>query len=213
MTLFNLVLAMHIICGGTSLLLGAYILTAKKGDKWHKKAGNLYFYGMLGTALFAMLMSYLHPNNFLFTTAVFTLYMIVTGTRYLKKRKMSDVTFVDWLITFLMLIFGVVFILSGLNGLVNNDSFGIVLIVFGSISILFVIQDYRNFKGLSSIKNFWLITHLQRMVGSYIAAVTAFVVVNNTIVPEIVAWLLPTVLLVPLITIWRRKFQVLITKH
>lgn len=209
MTLFGILLAFHIICGGASLLLGAFIMFSKKGDKRHKKIGDVYFYAMLGTSLIAIVMCYLHPNYFLFITAIFTIYMILTGKRYLKKKKTSDVKSLDWILTVSMFIFGIIFIAYGIYGIIKYDNFGIVLIVFGSISILFVGQDYRNYKGLSTIKNFWLTTHLQRMVGSYIAATTAFVVVNNSILPEIVAWLLPTVLLVPLITIWRRKYQVL----
>ena len=46
------------------------------------------------------------------------------------------------------------------------------------------------------------------MMGSYIAAMTAFIVVNNTILPEIVAWLLPTVIVTPLIIKWSRKYKI-----
>ncbi|WP_194976361.1 hypothetical protein [Aquiflexum lacus] len=209
MTLFKILLALHIICGGISLFYGAFIMFSKKGDKKHKKIGNVYFYAMLSTSVLAIVMSYLHPNYFLFIIAIFTIYMILSGKRYLEKKKTSNVKSLDWIVTVSMFIFGLIFIAYGIFAIVKNDNFGIVLIVFGSISILFVVQDYRNFKGLSTIKNFWLTTHLQRMVGSYIAAITAFIVVNNSILPEIVAWLLPTVFLVPLITIWRRKYQVL----
>jgi hypothetical protein len=46
------------------------------------------------------------------------------------------------------------------------------------------------------------------MTGSYIASSTAFLVVNNTILPGIIAWLIPTVLLVPLIIMWSRKNEI-----
>ena len=213
MTLFNFLLIIHIVLGGTGLLLGTLVMFFKKGDKRHKFIGNIYFYSMLGTGLFAMALSYLNPNQFLFITAVFTLYMILTGKRYLKKRKISDVTNLDWLLTVVMLVFGAAFIGLGTNGIMKSNYFGIVLIVFGGLSLLFVYQDYRNFKGQSSIKNFWLTTHLQRMVGSFIAAFTAFIVVNNTLLPEILAWLLPTAILVPFITIWRRKYQIKVSKN
>jgi len=71
-----------------------------------------------------------------------------------------------------------------------------------------VYQDFRNYKSQNSIKNFWLLVHIQRMIGSYIAAATAFLVVNNTILPGIVAWLLPTVILVPLIFKWSNKYKI-----
>lgn len=208
MTLFNFFLIIHIFLGGTGLLLGTFAMFLKKGDKRHKLIGNIYFYSMLGTGLFAMALSYLHPSQFLFITAVFTIYMILTGKRYLKKKSISDVTTLDWLLTITMLIFGIAFIGLGTSGIIKSNYFGIVLVVFGGLSLLFVYQDYRNFKGQSSIKNFWLTTHLQRMTGSFIAALTAFIVVNNSLLPEILAWLLPAAVLVPFITIWRRKYQI-----
>jgi len=73
---------------------------------------------------------------------------------------------------------------------------------------LFVLQDWLNFKGKSTIRNFFLTTHIQRMMGSYIASVTAFLVVNNEILPPVIVWLLPTLVIAPLITIWTRKYKV-----
>jgi hypothetical protein len=54
-----------------------------------------------------------------------------------------------------------------------------------------------------------MLCHLQRMIGSFIAALTAFLVVNNNILPGIVAWLLPTIILVPVIILLSQKLQIL----
>ena len=107
-----------------------------------------------------------------------------------------------------MLIFGIVFIVFGSYKLIHSDYFGIVFLVFGSISIFFVWQDKRNFTGKSRYQNYWLTTHIQRMVASYIATVTAFLVVNNKVLPNTIAWLLPTALLVPLIVKWMIKYNI-----
>ena len=213
MTLFEFLLTIHVILGGTGLLLGAFVMFLKKGDKRHKLLGNVFFYSMLGTGIFAIALSYLHPSRFLFITAVFTIYMVMTGKRYLKKKKVSDVTIFDWLLTVIMFVFGIAFIGLGTSGMVESDYFGIVLIVFGGLSLLFVYQDYRNFRGQSSIKNYWLTTHFQRMIGSFIAALTAFVVVNNAFLPDIVVWLLPTAILVPFIIVWGRKYKIKIDEN
>jgi type IV secretory pathway component VirB8 len=50
------------------------------------------------------------------------------------------------------------------------------------------------------------------MIGAYIASITAFLVVNNTILPGVVAWLLPTAVLVPVLIKWSRKYAVKIVK-
>ncbi|MBK7357775.1 MAG: hypothetical protein IPI45_13480 [Saprospiraceae bacterium] len=207
MTLFKFLLAIHIFCGGASLLLGFYILITRKGNRSHKNIGTIYFYAMLLTALVAIAITYLHPSYFLFTIGIFTSYMLLTGKSYLRKRSQFDVKYIDWILSIIMLLFGSVLIAMGCYKMFLGNYFGIVHLVFGGFSCLFVYQDYINFKGRSSVQNYWLVTHLQRMIGSYIASVTAFIVVNNTFLPGYIAWLLPTVLLVPLIIIWSRTHE------
>lgn len=208
MTVFNTLLYTHIVGGGISLLLGFIILCLKKGDKRHKLIGSIYFYAMLTASTVAIPMSYLHTNYFLFIVSVFTIYMLLTGKRYLQKKSIINVTKTDWLLTILMAIFGTAFIGFGILHIIKSDFFGIVFIVFGSISYLFVYQDKKNFTGQSKLKNYFLVTHLQRFIGSYIGSTTAFLVVNNKVLPSVIAWLLPTILLVPLIIKWSRKYKV-----
>ena len=208
MSIFKVLLYIHIACGALSLLLGLFILLTKKGNSTHKKIGNIYFYSMLTAALISFPMTYLHPNYFLFITGVFTSYLLLTGKRSLKKKEVSDVQKIDWALTIMMLIFGIAFISFGIYRLTQTNYFGIVFLVFGSISMFFVWQDKRNFTGKSRYKNYWLTTHIQRMVASYIATVTAFLVVNNKILPDTIAWLLPTFLLAPLIIKWMIKYHI-----
>jgi uncharacterized membrane protein len=208
MDIFNILLAIHIVGGVTSLLLGLYTLIAKKGTKRHKKIGIIYYTAMVSAALVAMPMCYLHPNYFLFIISVFTAYMLLTGKRYLTHKTLNSITIYDWSLTVIMALFGSAFIVFGLINLFNGNTFGIVFLVFGLISLLFVRQDWINFKGKSTIRNFFLTKNIQRMMGSYIVSVTAFLVVNNEILPPVFVWLLPTVVIAPLITIWTRKDKV-----
>ena len=105
-----------------------------------------------------------------------------------------------------MFVFGLAFLIFGIYKLINNDSFGYVLLVFGLISFAFVAKDYKNFAADNLHRNHYLRGHIARMVGGYIAAVTAFLVVNNQVLPAIVAWLLPTAILVPLIVKWSKEY-------
>ncbi|MHA4894007.1 hypothetical protein ACXZ1K_04590 [Pedobacter sp. PWIIR3] len=208
MDLFNLLLTLHITGGAISLITGAVVILLKKGGKLHKIIGLIYFYSLLLASLVSFPMCFLHPNLFLFIIGVFTSYMLLTGIRYQKKTGSGSVNVYDWMLSTIMLFFGSGFIVLGAINLFNGINFGIVLLVFGSISLAFVLQDWRNYKGKSPIRNFGLTTHLQRMIGSYIAAATAFLVVNNTVLPSILAWLLPTVILSPLIFWWTKKYLV-----
>lgn len=213
MNIFNILLGIHIATGTLSLFVGGYIMFARKGDNRHKKIGNNYYYSMLINACTAIPMSYLHPNLFLFLIGIWTLYMLITGKRYLKLKSMNDVSEIDWIITIISAITAMVFLFLGFKFLSGSNSFGYVVISFASLMSLMAIQDFLNYKGKSKVKNFFITTHIQRMVGSYIATTTAFLVVNNTVLPSILAWLLPTIVLTPFIVVWSRKWRTISYKH
>ncbi len=146
---------------------------------------------------------------------IFSIYMISSGLRYLSLRKLykgQSPETIDWILTLLMLLFGsILFIggiiqLVGLYSIMGNNYFGIVMIVFGAISLSMVRQDIRNYSGNIKYRNQYLQMHIIRMVGANIAAFTAFLVVNNhSILPNLVAWLLPTAIGAPIISYWVNK--------
>lgn len=210
-TTFTILLVIHILSGSIGLLTGTVNLIRKKGDKSHKKIGLFFLYGMFINGVAGILMTLIHSNPFLFIVGIFSIYMVATGQRYLALKglmKGDKAKSIDWILSSTMLLFGIGFVVYGMLLLYSSKNFGIVLLVFGFISISMVYQDFKNYQGKSSIKNFWLLVHIQRMIGSYIAATTAFLVVNNTILPGIVAWLLPTVILTPLIFKWSREHKI-----
>jgi hypothetical protein len=169
---------------------------------------------MLSTAISALALSVLHENTFLFIVGIFTLYLVGTGYRYLNWKKSKQCKMpgaIDWLLFFMMLIAGILFTLKGTLLLFCPNLFGLVLITFGLLGLLFTHQDFKNFKGKVGNPGFWLSVHLQRMTGGFIAAMTAFLVVNAKYFPEqipgFIFWLLPTVILTPLIIRWSRQYQ------
>lgn len=209
--IFKVLLVIHILAGAIGLITGTLNIARKKGDKLHRIAGLFFLYGMLVNGFAGILMTFIHSNLFLLIIGVFSIYMAATGQRYLSLKgllKGQKPKSIDWILSFIMLLFGIGFVVYGILVLFSGNNFGVVLLVFGFISISMVYQDFKNYKGKNSIKNFWLLVHIQRMIGSYIAAATAFLVVNNTILPGIVAWLLPTVILTPLIFKWSNKYKI-----
>lgn len=211
--IFKIFLVLHIIGGSLGLLTGLCNIIRKKGDRNHKLVGKVFFISMLTAGISSLILSSLHPHSFLFIVGVFTLYMICSGQRYLKHKQVDkfNLGFIDWAITICMLIAGLMFVGTGVLGLIKSNLFGIVYIVFGSLGSLFVWQDYNNYTKKTKIKNYWLLAHLQRMIGSFIASLTAFLVVNAKyfpdLIPSYVYWLLPTVIFVPLIIQWSNRYQ------
>ncbi len=208
--LFKLLLLLHIFGGGIGLLSGTINIIRKKGDKKHKLTGKFFLYGMMLSGVSALALSVMHPNYFLFIVGIFTLYMVSTGERYLFLKQLlngQSPIFLDWILAGSMLVFGIAFIVFGIKIYLQQEKFGLVFLVFGYISLRFVYSDWQNYTGKAKHKNYWLLAHLQRMTGAYIASLTAFLVVNK-LLPGIIIWLLPTILLTPLIFIWSRKYSI-----
>lgn len=212
--IYKVFLVLHIVSGSVGILSGILNIIRKKGDKNHKLIGKLFFVSMLSVGISSLVLSCLHPNYFLFMIGVFTLYMVSSGQRYLKHKQQYklDSKIIDWAITISILFAGLLFIGIGILTIINSNLFGLVFLTFGSLGLLFVRQDFNAYNDKTTIINYWLIAHLQRMTGGFIAALTAFLVVNAKNFPEqipsLVYWLLPTIILTPLIIKWSGKYEV-----
>lgn len=212
--IFQIFLVLHVVGGSVGLLTGLTNILRKKGDKSHKLTGKIFFVSMLTAGTSALVLSCLHPNYFLFMVGVFTLYMVCSGQCYLRLKQQDklDSKMIEWTITILMLLAGLLFVGIGILTIIKSNLFGLVFITFGSLGLLFVQQDFKSYNDKSPIINYWLIGHLQRMTGGFIAALTAFLVVNAEYFPGriqgFVYWLLPTIILTPLIIKWSRKYEV-----
>ena len=205
---FKVFLFIHIISGTIGLLSGTLNMINKKGNKLHKQIGLFFFYGMLINGISALVVACIHFNIFLFIVGVFSIYMVSTAQRFLFLRGIptgQKPKNGDWIVTYSMLLFGLFFMIYGGALVAFSKNFGIVLLVFGIISLLMVKQDIGIYRGNIKNTNYWLLIHISRMVGTYIASITAFLVVNNTMLPGLVVWLAPGVLLTPLIFYWINK--------
>jgi hypothetical protein len=206
LNIFNIILGIHILGGGIGLMSGTLVLILKKGDKRHAMVGSFFYWGMNLAGLCSFVLALMHPNSFLFIVGIFTLYMNLTGRSYLKfKRKDAVINFRDAIPSIGMVMAAFFFVIVGVKT-ISKDSFGWVLLAFAFISLRFVAADYMFFKGKTKFANQWLLNHLQRMIGTYIASLTAFLVVNINFNPTFIIWLAPTVLIVPLIVYWSRKY-------
>jgi hypothetical protein len=208
--IFKVFLFIHIISGTVGLISGTINMINKKGNKLHKQIGLFFFYGMLINGFSALVVACIHFNVFLFIVGIFSIYMVITAQRFLflrgihtgQKPKKGD-----WIVTYSMSLFGLFFMIYGGTLVAFSKNFGIVLLVFGIISLLMVKQDITIYSGNIKNTNYWLLIHIGRMIGAYIASITAFLVVNNTMLPSLVAWLAPGILLTPFIFYWINKYK------
>lgn len=193
------------------MCLGAINMLRRKGGKYHQKLGKIFFWGMNLAGFSSFVLAILHPNLFLFTIGVFTLYLNFTGNMYLKvfKNKRAPST-KEKVATLLMALAGLVFLILGVEFFRRGSAFGVVYMLFTAISLFFVVKDLINYKSISYKHKMMLLEHIQRMSATFISALTAFLVVNahhfSVTVPIWFWWILPTILVTPFIIYWSAQY-------
>jgi uncharacterized membrane protein len=212
-SLYQLLLIVHIVAGTTGLLSGTLAAIVKKGSSAHKVSGQFFFWGMLLASIAALVLSNLpeHHNLFLFAVGGFTLYMIVSGYRVIFAKRNAKIKTApnylpDYVIQLLGVLFGGFLLWMGIKSLLNEETFGIVPIVFGVININFARVDFQLIYSKKPIQSFWMRNHIVRMMGGMIASYTAFLVVNIKIQPNWILWLAPSLIGSLLITYFIIKF-------
>ena len=179
----------HALFGGIALLSGLISLIFKKGEDIHKKSGKLFYYCMLLSASTALIIASLpkHESPFLFAIGIFSSYFIITGYRALRFKNKNINLKTDKLISAIMIFTAILMI--AYNPLVYQK-INIVLTVLGIVGFAFSTRDFMLYQNIDKLNNIWLKLHLGKMIGGYISATTAFVVVNNFF-PGFYGWFVP----------------------
>lgn len=211
--LFNTFLIIHIVSGSGGLVSGLINVIQKKGGKSHVIIGRIFAISMLTAGISSLVLAAIRPNPFLFVVGIFTLYLVGTGLRYIQRKgriQINPPKPIDYFLTAMMGIAGILLVVWGGQELISENWFGLVFISFGGIGLVFVRDDWENFRDTVSDPNHALIHHLRRMTAGFIASTTAFLAVNYQLFPDwipgFLIWLLPTLMLSPLIGYWSRKY-------
>ena len=200
----QILLPIHILAGIIALLCAALAVSSEKGKRLHVLSGRTYFWGMATIFLTAIPMSIISNNIFLFLIAIFSFYLAFAGMRFARNRK-GVATTLDWIAVSLMILSGLgMWILAAIYFLNTNTQY-IVLLIFGFLAIALGYADFKSHKNKSAIGKERISRHLTNMMGGTIAVVTAVLVVNPPFEPEWVWWVLPTVMITPLIFWWNSK--------
>lgn len=200
-------LVIHIAAGFLALAAGSVALATEKGRTWHRRSGRVFVWAMFSVAATAFIIATLRPSAFLFSIGVFSLYLGLTGWRAAVNRAGTPRP-IDWTAAGVMLVAGAGMIGWGaFESIDGTVGLAPVLIVFGGIGGAAAISDLRSFRGGGVQGKRRIVRHLSRMIPGMIAATTAFVVVNGTFLPPLVAWLGPALILSPFVAYWRRRTE------
>ncbi len=203
----RVLLDIHVIAGGGAFLLAPVALVTSKGGRAHRWWGKVYFWSMAAVACTALVMALYRPVLFLALVAIFSFYTAFAAVRVLEQKtawKGERVArTLDWSAALICFSASVVLTLLGATRPEAVQNLGIPAIVFGAIGMRVSGGAMWRFVHPPMDKMFWWYRHLQGMIGSYIAAWTAFCVV--TIGPLVHGawwlWLLPVSIGVPAIAI------------
>lgn len=217
----QILLDLHIACGVTAFLCAPVALLTVKGGRKHRQWGKIYFWAMAGVAVTALILSFALPIFFLSMVAVFSFYASFAAYRvlYLKDLpKGGRPRPIDWFAAIVTLLSSFLLFLMGFLkpyvmhiGVIHvaGHAISIVSIVFGILGMRLAQRSLQDFLKPPQEKVFWWFTHMQGMIASYIAAMTAFSAVNlgHWFGPAWWVWLWPTILGVPTISIWTAYYK------
>jgi len=205
---------LHIAGGTMALIAGLVAMLTHKGGKLHRTFGKIYFWSMTTVFVSAVILAIGHQRTFLFMVAFFSYFFTVRGYRILFLKGLgttTKATWIDWTIVVISACFMIFLVMWGVSVLLEGNTMGIVGLTFGAIGSTFVVSDIRLFRSKPGRQHCWY-GHIGAMGGSYISAVTAFVVVNISI-PGFgwLLWILPSaiggILIVRTIRKYRLKFD------
>jgi len=205
-TTVRIALWIHILAGTVALLVAPGALLTAKGGRAHRRWGKIYFWAMAVVAATALGVGYWRSRYFLMLVAVFSFYAALSGYRALFHKRPETgqrADALDWTAAALAAGAGGTLVALGiLKPTPGWREIGTVSVVFGTFSIVLALRDAWGFVRPPADRNAWWYRHMSNMMGSYLAALTAFSVVNFSFLPINVKWLWPTVLGTPAIIAW-----------
>lgn len=200
----SVLLAIHIAAGSAALATAAVALLTAKGQAHHIRAGRVYAVAMAVVCATALPLAVLGSDVVLLLVAVFSFYLVFAGWRFARNARGVPGA-VDWAAVAVM----------GLTGLgmwgyaaalfLRGDAQWITMAVFGFIALALSAVDTRHHRAPGRSGPQRIARHLTNMLAGTIATVTAVVVVNVDTNPVWLAWILPTILITPLIVWWNRR--------
>lgn len=210
MDAYKTILLIHVAIGFSALATGIVPMIAQKGGKVHKFWGNVYYWSMFGVFITTLMLFALHPGQlklqFFLCIAILSFYFTFSGDRVLQmKKSATQATVLDRVAASLALACGLTMLAyAGYAAVILQNYFITILFtVFGVVLTLNARRDWQLFTGkIESEKMHWYFGHIGKIMGAYIATVTAFCVNMTRYLPDdasaylqLIPWLAPGVLL------------------
>ena len=224
----KVLLIAHVAAGSAALLSMFVPMFTKKGGRAHRRGGWVFVAGMTVVSVTALVLSaarFLFDSRpqaqagavFLFYVAILTGAGVSAGMRALRAKRRTGPHTHPWDIGLAALLAASGLAMAGYGIVMRMPLF----MAFSLLGILNGTGQLRYWLRSQTSPMHWWYEHMSSMLGSCIAAVTAFLVNNagNLGLPStsLIVWLTPTVIGVPTIVIWtrsyRRKFEKVVSQN
>lgn len=219
--MMKLILALH-IAGGSVALASMFVpMVTRKGGQLHRRAGWVFVGGMTTVSLTALALSAARlltdptiagrsAGAFLFYVAILTGAGVSAGVRVLRAKRRTTPHRNPWDIgvaALLVLVSLGMAIWGALGGHALTMAFSAIGLITGGSRLAYWLRSPTH-------PMHWWFEHMGAMLGSCVAATTAFLVVNAGRFgyerTALVVWLAPTVIGTPAAALWtlyyRRRF-------
>lgn len=211
----NLILLIHAFTGFASLLLGLALSTiVSKGTRLHRFLGKSFFHSMTVVFITALIiLVFIRFSLFLTLIAFFSYYMAYIGFRVVN-RKNASLNYTDKILSLLTFCCGgAIFIYSLVLFFYNGFNTSILLsLFFSAFTVHIVVKEFLFWRKRSKLTRKEIVLyHLQAMMGAVIASITAFSVQTGVTWLDWgsnswILWLLPGIVLTPLILYWSNLY-------
>jgi uncharacterized membrane protein len=196
---------LHIGSGMLGFFVAPVALATRKGGPAHRRWGRVFFWAMLTAGVTALVAATLKGLTFLLLTGIFSLYLSLLGYRALYQKRFSRgqrPALYDWLGSGAALL---VFVGTIVYAVVTRN---IVAGVFGLGGTRLAVAELQKLARPAEVDGSrWFFDHMRGFILSYVAAVSAFSATSFTFLPMAVRFLWPTVVGVPLMIYWVRRYR------
>lgn len=210
---YTIAIIIHVLAGIGALIFGALAIILKKNTPKHKPVGRIYFYCMTTIFVTGVYLSVFKGLLFLFFIAIFTYYSTIIAYRSLRLKNLHNgqkPMKIDWIVETIAGVTFIGLIVFAIYYYVQNKNINALIpLTFGLFGLWGVIKNTNRLLSKPKETLYWLKMHIGNMLGSYIGAITAFVVNQSEHIPlpPIALWLGPAAILVPIIMFELKKVK------
>lgn len=207
MTPYDVLRLAHLTAGIFAFVVAPLVLVSRTGSALHRRLGWLYLAPMSFAAATAAVLAAAAKGNTPFVAiGPFSLFLGISGQRALRAASGTHAARTDH--AFVVMAMVGFAVMLGYAGLLATQGrwIGLPVFAFGCVGAVLAVGNARRLWRPAPVPASPAPAHLARMVSSYIAAVSAFSVVNLPTLPLPVRVLWPAAVGLLLLLLWRRSW-------